>query len=111
MLHDSQFWRALSSTAQFSAIAGANTLFGSLFVALVLNEVFPGRGFVRRSPVIAGALWARNINGQSGVLDAVPHRVGIVYDNMSWLAEPGWALPLVRSATPRRASCSLPSTC
>jgi ABC-type sugar transport system permease subunit len=103
LVHDPQFWSSLATTAKFSGIAVATTLFGGLFVALVLNEAFRGRGLVRSlvlipwamSPVITGVLWSWILNGQYGVLDALLHRVGIVHTYISWLAEPGWALPLV----------------
>lgn len=60
------FWYALGRTAYFSALAVIGTTVLGMLFALVLNQKFPGRGFLRSvvlvpwamAPVSIGVLWS-----------------------------------------------------
>src|SRR6266851_1274170 len=78
------------------------TLFG-LFMALVLNERFRGRGVMRSlvllpwsmSGVVVGYLWGWIFSAQYGTLNAVLNQAGLVDGYIPWLALPDVALQIV----------------
>ena len=78
------------------------TLLG-LFIAIVLNERFRGRGVMRSlvllpwsmSGVVVGYLWGWIFSGEYGTLNAVLNQVGILHSYVPWLSLPNSALEIV----------------
>jgi multiple sugar transport system permease protein len=78
------------------------TLLG-LFIALILNERFRGRGVMRSlvllpwsmSGVVVGYLWGWIFSGEYGTLNAVLNQVGLAHSYIPWLSLPNTALNVV----------------
>jgi multiple sugar transport system permease protein len=78
------------------------TLLG-LFIAIVLNERFRGRGVMRSlvllpwsmSGVVVGYLWGWIFSGEYGTLNAVLNQVGLLHTYVPWLSLPNSALEIV----------------
>jgi multiple sugar transport system permease protein len=92
----SEFWDALRVSVIF---AGASLLAITVLgigAALVLNEDFWGRGFVRAlvllpwaiPPVVNGLLWQWIFDGKVGILNQMFLDLGVVDSYRSWLANP-----------------------
>lgn len=73
----------------------------SLFFALLLNGDFPGRSIFRSlaiipwavPPVVIALMWLLIYEPNSGLLNAVLKESGAINENISWLIQPGFALP------------------
>jgi multiple sugar transport system permease protein len=65
-------------------------------IALLLNENFPGRGFVRTliilpwmlPPVVNGFLWNWLLNGEFGAFNGLLYQLGIIKNYVFWLQHP-----------------------
>jgi multiple sugar transport system permease protein len=76
-------------------------LFISLFFAILLNGNFPGRSIFRSlaiipwavPPVVIALMWLLVYEPNSGLLNAVLKDTGVIDRNISWLIQPGFALP------------------
>lgn len=97
------FWYSLARTAYFSALAViGTTVLGTLF-ALVLNQQFAGRGFLRSvvlvpwamAPVSIGVLWSFVYAGNFGLLNGLLHDIGLGSLAMAWFGDGFRALNLV----------------
>lgn len=100
MLGDGRFWQSLRHTTFFTTISITLELFLGMIFALVLNQSFFGRGFVRTATLIPWALptavmglaWAWIFNDQYGVVNDILLRLGIIQEGITWLGEPGSAM-------------------
>jgi ABC-type sugar transport system permease subunit len=71
--------------------------------ALLLNERFPGRGFVRAvvllpwvlPPVVNGFLWGWLLNGDYGALNGLLYQVHLIQSYQYWLQDPNAQLAWV----------------
>lgn len=97
------FWYALVRTAYFSAIVVVGTtVLGTLF-ALVLNQQFAGRGFLRSvvlvpwamAPVSIGVLWSFVYAGNFGLLNGLLTDIGLGSLATAWFGNGFRALNLV----------------
>jgi len=97
------FWAALWRTAYFTvASTGIETVLG-LFIALLLNERFPGVAFLRSivilpwaiPTIVNGSLWKWIYNGEYGVMNAIFMQLGLISEYRSWLSDPFTAMNLV----------------
>jgi multiple sugar transport system permease protein len=101
---DSEFW--VVTLRSLTIVLGAlplEILIG-LFIALVLNERFLGRGIVRTlvvlplmlPPVVNGFLWNWVLNGEYGALNGLLYQLGFIDQYHFWLKEPSaqilWAI-------------------
>ncbi len=94
---------AFVRTLIFCAITVVGGTLLGLFMALVLNERFVGRGVMRSvilipwsmSGVVVGYLWGWIFSGQYGPLNAVLVQTGITSEYLTWLANPDIALYVV----------------
>jgi len=74
---DPRFWAALGHTAFFTIVSISLELVIGLFLALAMNRVFRGRGFVRAAvlvpwaipTVVAALLWRFIFESQGGIED------------------------------------------
>jgi ABC-type sugar transport system permease subunit len=106
MLRDPLFMTALGNTLYFAIITIVGTVVLGLLIALVLNERFRGRRFLRTviivpwalSQVVVGIVWAWIFNGSFGVFNGALMKLHLIDQNRGWLSEPNWAMPLVAIA-------------
>lgn len=100
LLTDGRFWQTLWNTTVFTSISITLELILGLLIALILNQSFKGRGFVRTSALIPWALptavmglgWAWIFNDQYGVVNDILQRLHLINSPMTWLGDPGRAM-------------------
>jgi multiple sugar transport system permease protein len=100
LLGDGRFWQSLWNTSVFTIISITIELILGMGIALVLNQSFRGRGFVRTSALIPWALptavmglaWAWIFNGQYGVVNDLLLRLGLMETSITWLGDPTRAM-------------------
>src|SRR5204862_2534286 len=99
-------------TAFFTVVSISLELLIGLFLALAMNRVFRGRGFVRaavRVPwaiptVVAALLWRFIFESQGGSLNALLVQVGILNEPMVWFIEASTAWVQVILADGRKTT-------
>ncbi|MEM7024499.1 MAG: ABC transporter permease subunit, partial [Pseudomonadota bacterium] len=103
ILPDPAFIDALGRTAYFAAVTVIGGLVLGMAMALVLNASFPGRDFLRSivlipwamAPVAVGVLWGWMFNGEYGTLNAILFDLGLIDNQIHWLADGRTAFNLV----------------
>jgi multiple sugar transport system permease protein len=93
---DPLFWKSLSNTLYYVAIAVPMTTMGSVLLAVLLNVKIPGMRFFRTiyylptvlSGVAVYMLWMMLLNPDSGLINNMLHWIGI--QGPSWLTDPAW---------------------
>ncbi len=91
-------WRTLVWTV--AVVLG--TLIVSMPIALILNEDFYGRGLARMlimlpwaiSLTMTAIVWRWALNGESGMLNSGLRDLGLLDDNIQWLAQASTAFPM-----------------
>ncbi|MGJ3243693.1 MAG: carbohydrate ABC transporter permease [Opitutales bacterium] len=107
MLEDAVFWKAVTNTLIFAALAIPMSLIMAFLLALLLNAGVPGTGLFRTLfflpslvPLVClGLLWRWLLNGQVGlvnqglqpILDAVNAVLGTGLQAPNWLVDPAYA--------------------
>lgn len=97
---DQRFWLSLVNTCYFAAISVSLEMILGLGVALVLQQVFPGRGLVRAlvlmpwfvPTVVAARFWEWMYNPQFGVVNFLLIQSGLIDEGLNWLGHPALAL-------------------
>ncbi len=102
MVGDGRFWQTLWNTTVFTTISVFLELVLGMWIALVLNQSFRGRGVVRTIAILPWALptalmglaWAWIFNDQYGIVNDILHRLGFIQTSVSisWLGEPTLAM-------------------
>lgn len=103
MLEDGRFWQTLWNTTVFTTASVVLELILGMAIALVLNQPFKGRGFVRTISLLPWALptalmgvaWAWIFNDQYGVINDILRRFGLIEAGISWLGNPTLAMMAV----------------
>ena len=103
ILPDPEFIAAFGRTAYFAGVTVAGGLILGMAMALVLNQDFPGRNFLRSvvlvpwamAPVAVGVLWGWMFNGEYGTLNAILFDLGLIDRPIHWLADGDIAFNLV----------------
>jgi multiple sugar transport system permease protein len=93
---DSRFWQSFWNTSIFTLSSTFIEMLLGMGIALVLNQSFRGRGFVRTVAIIPWALptavmglaWAWIFNGEYGVVNDLLERLGLIQGNITWLGNP-----------------------
>lgn len=101
LLKDPTFWKALSNTVYFTALAVPSQMIVALFAALLLNRPIPGRSFFRTIyylPVVIGGaplgvLWMMLLHHRTGLINRFLRLFGI--EGPGWLIDPAWVIPSV----------------
>ena len=96
---DPLFWKTLTTTSIYAAIALPLGTLVALALAILLNAKVPGQTVWRAIifvptlvPLVATAMiWLWMFNGQFGVLNVVLRRIGI--EGPNWLTDPHWTMP------------------
>ncbi|CDM93038.1 MAG: sugar ABC transporter permease [Limnospira sp. PMC 1291.21] len=100
LIGDGRFWQTMWNTSVFTIISIFLELVIGMGIALVLNQAFFGRGFVRTSSLIPWALptavmglaWAWIFNDQYGVVNDILTRLGFIDSPITWLGDPTRAM-------------------
>ncbi len=100
MLASSTFQRTLLTTAWFAIVSVAAEMVLGVLAALLLDQRFYGRTFLRALMILPWALptivnatlWRLIYNPEYGALNAALTQTGILADYRSWLGEPGTAM-------------------
>jgi multiple sugar transport system permease protein len=106
ILPNADFIAALGRTAYFAVVTVLGGLILGMAMALVLNEKFPGRNFLRSivlvpwamAPVAVGVLWSWMLNGEYGTFNAVLFDLGLIDKPIHWLANGTLAFNMVALA-------------
>lgn len=99
---DPDFIAATWRTLIWTACVVLGTLIVSVPIALILNEDFYGRGIARIlimlpwaiSLTMTAVVWRWALNGESGMLNSALIGLGIIDQNIQWLASAGTAFPM-----------------
>ncbi|GET36182.1 carbohydrate ABC transporter permease [Microseira wollei] len=100
MAGDGRFWQTFWQTTIFTSASVVLELLLGLGIALVLNQKFFVRGFVRTTAIIPWALptaliglaWAWIFNDQFGVVNDILLRLGLIRTGINWLGDPTLAM-------------------
>lgn len=106
VLVDAEWWNAVWNTLWFSVISVALETFFGLFIALLLNAEFKGRGLVRAAvlipwaipTIVSAKMWGWMLHDQFGVINEILLGVGLISDPIAWTADPTtamWAVIMV----------------
>jgi multiple sugar transport system permease protein len=103
LLSDDQFWNAWRHTIAFTAVSTALETIIGLGMAIVLNEVFVGRGFVRASmlvpwaipTVVTSKMFGWLFDGQNGVVNWLLRTLGLIHGNVDWYGSADHAMQTI----------------
>ena len=103
MAGDGRFWQSFWTTTVFTTASVVLELLLGLGIALVLNQRFLGRSFVRTTAILPWALptaliglaWAWIFNDQFGVVNDILLRLGLIQTGINWLGDPVLAMMAV----------------
>ena len=95
LLKDSEFWMSLWYGTFYSVSTIVLQIIIGVIAALILNEAFRGRNFVRGvvlfpymiPTVVAIILWKWLLNNQFGLVNYLLFAVGIIEDPLSWMGK------------------------
>ncbi|MCS7255690.1 MAG: sugar ABC transporter permease [Thermomicrobium sp.] len=103
LLRDSLWWSAVRVTILFTVVTVIAEFALGLLIALVVNSRFRGRGLMRAAmlvpwaipTVLSAQMWKWMYNDIFGVFNDLLRRLGLIEQNIAWLAKPSTALPAV----------------
>jgi ABC-type sugar transport system permease subunit len=106
-----QIVEALPRTFYFAALTIALSTSLSLILALVLNEPFKGRNWLRVfmllpwavAPVVSGVMWRYMFQDRYGLLNAILYSFGLIKEYVTWFSDPVFALSIAAVATTWKA--------
>lgn len=103
--HTEGFWNSdwgvsIGNTLKFSVVSVALETVLGLGVALLLNQQFKGRAFVRAAvlvpwaipTIVSAKMWGWMLHDQFGVINDMLMSVGLIDHKIAWTAEPAYAL-------------------
>lgn len=99
---DPDFTAALLRTALWTVLVVGGALLVSIPVAMILNSDFYGRSVARViimlpwavSLTMTAIVWRWALNGESGMLNSALRNLGIIDQNIQWLASAATAFPM-----------------
>lgn len=98
---DANFLNALGNTLRFTILSVLLELVLGLFVAMVVNSQFVGRGLLRTAmlvpwaipTVVSARLWETMLrDNNSGILNKIATDIGLISAPKAWLADPALQL-------------------
>ncbi|MEO6031972.1 MAG: sugar ABC transporter permease [Burkholderiaceae bacterium] len=100
VLADPDWWNAVRVTLWFTGVSVACETVLGLAIALLLNQRFPGRGWVRAAvlvpwaipTIVTARLWSWMLNDQFGILNHLLLALGVIDAPVAWTANPDTAL-------------------
>lgn len=102
LAEDPDFLRALIRTGVWTLAVVGGALIVSIPVAMILNSDFYGRGIARViimlpwavSLTMTAIVWRWALNGESGMLNSALMGLGLIDQNIQWLARAETAFPM-----------------
>ncbi|AZO75922.1 MULTISPECIES: sugar ABC transporter permease [unclassified Mesorhizobium] len=99
---DPDFVAALWRTGLWTVLVVGGALLLSIPVAMILNSDFYGRGLARViimlpwavSLTMTAVVWRWALNGESGMLNSALMKLGLISQNIQWLASAETAFPM-----------------
>src|SRR5689334_19293270 len=96
LLSDATFWEVTGRSAIVVVLTLPMEMLTAFWIALLLNEHFPGRALVRTlvlvpwmvPPVVNGFLWGWLLNGDYGALNGFLYQLGLIHEYRTWLQDP-----------------------
>lgn len=103
LLKDPRYLNSLQATLKFSLSSVVIELVLGVAIAMVLNQEFRGRGFVRglmilpwaMPSIVNAAMWKWIYNADYGALNALLSQLHLISHYHVWLAEPATAMILI----------------
>ncbi len=103
LLQDDRFLNSLMVTSIFSVSSVVLEIILGIAIAMVLNQTFKGRGFVRGlvilpwaiPSIVNAAMWQWIYNADYGALNALLTQLGVIDTYKVWLANPTAAMVLI----------------
>jgi ABC-type sugar transport system permease subunit len=103
LLQDPRYLNSLQATLKFSLFSVLLELVLGVAIAIILNQEFRGRGFVRglmilpwaMPSIVNAAMWKWIYNADYGALNALLSQLHIIDRYQVWLAEPATAMILI----------------
>lgn len=100
VLQTSEFWNALVNGMVYALSTVFFQIVLGVFFAVILNEVFRGRAFLRGAvilpyviPTVAAVfIWRWMLDENAGIIDAGVEAIGF---QIGWLSDPRWAMMTV----------------
>ncbi|MBM9469034.1 carbohydrate ABC transporter permease [Nakamurella leprariae] len=100
LFESGEFWDAMGRTAFFSVITVIGGVALALGLAILLNQDFKGRTLARVlllvpwavPPVVNGIMWRLIFDGDNGIANTILRNLGIIDENVQWLADPDTAM-------------------
>lgn len=97
-----EFWAALWRTGLWTLLVVGGALLISIPTAMILNMDFYGRGVARViimlpwavSLTMTAIVWRWALNGESGMLNSALMNLGLISQNIQWLARAETAFPM-----------------
>ena len=106
LINNSFFISAVLRTIYFGLLICLFTSIFSFLIALLLNEKFIGKAFLRVMivlpwavpSVVSGVLWGQMFHADTGFLNALFYQLGVISTYKIWLADPLIALHIIAIA-------------
>ncbi|MDQ0913926.1 carbohydrate ABC transporter permease [Paenibacillus sp. V4I5] len=100
-IHNPLFFKAIVNTAYFGVLFIPLSMFGAVFLAILVNQKLKGVNFVRSIffipyiiSIVSGSLiFMFLFNGDKGLVNALLLKFGLTGPN--WLANAAWAMPVI----------------
>jgi multiple sugar transport system permease protein len=107
LVEDSRVLETIPRTLYFAGLNVAITTLLSLCLALVLNEQFAGRNWIRVfillpwavAPVVSGVMWRYLFHQRYGLINALLMHLGLIDSYVVWFDDPTVALSIASFAT------------
>ncbi|MBO8140112.1 MAG: sugar ABC transporter permease [Thermosipho sp. (in: Bacteria)] len=103
ILSNEEFWSAFKITIYFTIVSVFLEFVIGLFTAILLNQNFKLRGFLRTlvilpwaiPTVVNGVLWQWIFDSNYGSLNGLLYQLGLIHNYVNWLGKPFMALNMV----------------
>lgn len=96
VLADPLWWRSVWNTLAFTlSTVSLELLFGTI-IALIMNQNFKGRGFLRAAvlipwaipTVVSARVWSWLFHDQYGMINDLLFRIGFISEPLAWIGDP-----------------------
>jgi len=100
LLGDSRFWNSLKNTVYFTLVSVTLEMCLGLGIAILLDQAFTGRGWVRAlilipwaiPTVVSARMWEWLYNGEFGLINFFLTQTHLTQQPVNWLGDPLWAI-------------------
>jgi multiple sugar transport system permease protein len=100
LLGDPRFWNSLKNTVYFTLVSVTLEVCLGLGIAILLNQAFTGRGWVRAlilipwaiPTVVSARMWEWLYNGDFGLINFFLTQTQLTQQPVNWLGDPVWAI-------------------